>query len=643
MIKKNLITLVAVFGLLTLSFTIGRIGFLFYHWHFFSEFQWPEILLSLFAGIRFDLVVITQTMGLICLLLFLLGNWSHNRWINHLFFLLSLPILIFYVSIYIADLGYYPIIKRHLSFEVTLIFIDLPGAIRQAFSGYLLLIILYFAFIGLLFYGWYRFWHRLRSIPDQKAGIIKHLLIVPTVFIVLAVIGRGGLQSKPTDENFAYRNQHVQLGNLTLNAPYTVAVSMARDRVKKLELLEPDQANSEVQKLIKIPGDIFLDPDYPLLRKSVSRSPVTQPLSNIVIIIMEAVPALWTGSFNSAIKSDTPSIDRIAAQGLKFTRFFGAGRYTTQGFGALISSIPALPSITLINSPFVQNSLLSIPRALKKLDYDMLFLSGYFEGSASIDSFMKSMGIQKVLNQNDFTDFKKISHGWGIWDEYVFDRFYQEVKQLQEPFLAIVEPSTTHMPFDVPSKNWEMYNRKTASGAWKNVLRYSDHAIGEFFKKASSLASYKNTLFIITSDHVSEIKPNHYADSARIPLIFYTPGGQISPGENDSISSQTDLLPTILDYLGLNPVHGSTGQSLLSRDKNDGFAMHYNGSYILWFQDDLVSRYTNLVPDSRYNLTTDWKNRKNLINKQPRPDIDTAFLAYLQTIQNGILNNRIYK
>ena len=505
------------------------------------------------------------------------------------------------------------------------------------------MIILYFAFIGLLSFGWYKFWHRLRSIPDQKAGFFKHLLVIPIVFIVLVIIGRGGFQSKPTDENFAYRNQHVQLGNLTLNAPYTVGVSMARDRVKKLELLDPQRANSVVQNLIQIPGDTFLDSEYPLLRKSVSRSPYTRPLSNVVIIIMEGVPALWTGSFNPSIKSDTPHIDRIAAQGMRFTRFFGVGRYTTQGFGALISSIPALPSITLINSPFVQNSLLSIPRALKKLDYDMLFLSGYFEGSASIDSFMKSMGIQKTLNQNDFPDFEKISHTWGVWDEYVYDRFYSEVKELQEPFLAIIEPCTTHSPFDVPAKKWELHDKTVAYGKWKNVLRYTDASIGEFFQKASTLASYDNTLFIITSDHVSEINPNQYADSARLPLIFFTPGGQIPPGENNSISSQTDLLPTVLDYLGLNPVHGSAGLSLLSRDPNSGFAMHYNGSFILWFQDDLVSRYTNMVADSRYNLTTDWKNQKNLIDKHPRPDIDTAFLAYMQTIQNGILKNRIYK
>lgn len=643
MIKKNLITLVAVMACLSLFFSVGRFGFLLYHWEFFSEFHWSEILLSFFAGIRFDLVVISQTVGLICFLLFLLGNWSHKRWVSHLFFLLTLFVLVIFISIYIADLGYYQIIKRHLSFEVPLLMNDLPGAIRQAVSGYLLLIILYFAFIGLLSFGWYKIWHGLRSIPDKKAGVLKHLLLIPVIFVSLVIISRGGIQSKPTDENFAYRNQHVQLGNLTLNAIYTVGVSMTRDRVKKLDLLDPDLANTTIRNLVKMPGDSFLEPEYPLLRRSVSRSPYTRPLSNIVIIILEGVPALWTGSFNSAIKSDTPYLDQIAAQGLKFTRFFGTGRYTTQGFGSLISSIPALPSITLINSPFVQNSLLSIPRALKKMNYDMLFLSGYFEGSASIDSFMKSMGIQKTLNQNDFPDYEQISHTWGVWDEYVFDRFYEEIKQLKEPFLAIIEPCTTHSPHDVPNEKWLRYKTKSANGAWKNVLRYSDAALGDFFKKSALLDSYKNTLFIITSDHVSETDPNHYADSARLPLVFYTPGGQIPPGENDHISSQTDLLPTVLDYLELNPVHASAGQSMLSRDSNNGFAMHYNGSFILWFQDDLVSRYTNMVADSRYNLKTDWKNRKNVIDKHPRPDIDTAFLAYMQTIQNGILDNRIYR
>ena len=643
MIKKNSITLAAVLILLTALFSVARIGFLTYHWEIFEGFPIGEILLSLLAGIRFDLVVIAQTMGLICFFLFLFGNWSDNRWVNRLFFFLTLPVLVFYVSIYIADLGYYPIIRRHLSFEVPLVFNDLPGAVRQAFSGYLLLIILYLVFIGLISYGWLRFWRRLRAIPGKKSGLIWHLLVIPAIFIGLVIIGRGGLQSKPTDENFAFRNQHVQLGNLTLNAPYTVGVSMARDRVKKLELMDSNRARTIVQKLVALPEDTFLDPDYPLLRRSVSHSPYKRPLSNIVIIIMEGIPALWTGSFNPAILSDTPHIDEIAAKGLRFTRFFGSGLYTTQGFGALISSIPALPSITLINSPFVQNAMLSIPRALKKLDYNMLFLSGYFEGSASIDSFMKSMGVQKTLNQNDFENFEEKSHTWGLWDEYVFDRFHTEIKELKEPFLAIVEPCTTHTPHNVPNEKWLVYKEGTPNRKWRNVLRYTDWTMGEFFRKAATLDTYENTLFIITSDHVSVTRPNQYADSARLPLIFFTPGGQIPPGENDIISSQTDLLPTIMDYLGLAPIHASAGKSMLSTAPGNGFAMHFNGSFILWFQDGLVSRYTNMVPDSRYQLTGDWKNRRNIIDQHPRPDIDAAFKAYLQTVQNGLLNNRIYK
>lgn len=642
MIKKNLFTLAAIFLLLTVFFSIARLGFLAYNWAFFKEFPLPEILLSMLAGVRFDLVVIAQTMGLVCFFLFLLGNWSGGRWVTRIFFIPTFLVLLFYISIYVADLGYYGIIKRHLSFEVPLVFNDLPGAIRQSFSGYLPLIILYLVAVILLSIGWYRFWRRLRNIRDRKAGLLKHLITIPIVFIILAIIGRGGFQSKPTDENFAYRNQHVQLGNLTLNAPYTVGVSMARDRVKKLELLSPEKARTAVQNLVKNPGDTFLDPEYPMLRTSVSSSPYKAPLSNIVIIIMEGIPALWTGSFNPAISSDTPCLDEIAAKGLRFTRFFGVGRYTTQGFGAIISAIPALPSITLINSPFVQNSMLSIPRALKPLDYDMLFLSGYFEGSASIDSFMKSMGVEHGLNQNDFPDFKAISHTWGIWDEYVFDRFHQEISQLKEPFLAIVEPCTTHSPHNVPDEKWRIYDEKSPNGKWKNVLRYSDWSMGEFFKKASTLPSFNNTLYIITSDHVSETKPNHYADSARLPLIFYTPGGQIPAGETDIISSQTDLLPTILDYLGLEIPHASAGKSLLSADPNQGFAMHYNGSFILWFQDNMVTRYTNLQADSRYRLDSDWKNRHNIIEQHPDRRIDRAFLSYMQTVQNGLLNNRIF-
>lgn len=643
MIKKNIYTLVVQFLYLGLAFTIARIVFLIYYWKFFSSFPTSEILFSLIAGIRFDYVVISQTIGLICFILFLLGNWSHNRIVDWISFLLTLSFIFYFLSVYIADLGYYSLIKRHISFEVTLVLHDLPGAIRQAFSGYLLLIVLYILLLVITGYVWYRFWMKLRSIPDQKAGVFKHLLVIPLVFVILVFLSRGGIQSKPTDENFAFRNHHVQLGNLTLSAPYTVSIAFTRDRVKKVDHLNSKIASKTVQEMVAVPGDKFVDPQYPLMRNPSSNINITKPLLNVVIIILEGVPAHWIHSFNPDIQSATPHLDRIANKSLRFTRFFGAGTYTTQGFGALISSVPALPSITLINSSFVQNNILSIPRILKKYQYNTFFLSGYFEGSASIDSFMTSMGIEKAMNQNNFDNFEEKSHTWGVWDEFVFDRFYREISQLSPPFLAIIEPCTTHSPHDIPDEKWNYYKEGVDQRNWKNVMRYSDQTMGDFFESTSKLDSFENTLFVITSDHVSKINPDHYAESARLPLVFYTPGGQISPGINKQTTSQTDLLPTLMDVLGLKEIHASAGKSMIADNRGLGFAMHYNGSYVLWFEDDTVTRYTNMKADGHYNLNTDWNNRKNLIHQTNLAPINQHFYSYLQTVQNSLINNRLYR
>jgi len=643
MIKKNFYTLTILFACFTLFFSIARIVFLFYYWEFFNEFPIAEILLSLISGIRFDLVIITKTIGLLCFISFLLGNWSHSKFFEFLVFFVSLLVIIFFISIFVVDLGYYHIIKRHISFEVALVFYDLPGAIRQALSGYKILIVLYLIFTLLLTICWFRFWKRIRSIPDVKQGFFKHLLTIPTIFILLIILGRGGLQSRPTDENFAFRNQHVQLANLTLNAPYTVATAFMRDRIKKMTDIDEKTAVESVRKLVSLPDDRFIDDEFPLLRQSFSSSRYTNPLSNIVIIIMEGVPALWTGIYNPSKVSQTPNIDQIASKSLMFTQHFSTGVYTIQGFAALIASIPSLPSINLITSPFVQNNLLSIPRLLKKSNYDTLFLSGYFEGSASIDSFMRSMGIDKIMNQNDFDNFEDISHGWGVYDEYVFERFFQEIKQLKPPYLAIVEPCTTHSPHKIPDKKWQYYKDKSRYTKWKNVLRYSDGSIGEFFKKAATLDSFKNTLYIITSDHISETNPDHYADSARLPLIFYTPGGQIPPGINDVTSSQTDLLPTIMDYLKLDEIHASTGRSILAQEPGKGVSLYYNGSFILWFEGDTVTRYTNMKPDGHFNFKKDKTNRKNLLETTDMTTINNNFLSYLQLIKNGLIDNKIYR
>ncbi|NQV44380.1 MAG: sulfatase-like hydrolase/transferase, partial [Rhodospirillales bacterium] len=64
---------------------------------------------------------------------------------------------------------------------------------------------------------------------------------------------------------------------------------------------------------------------------------------------------------------------------------------------------------------------------------------------------------------------------------------------------------------------------------------------------------FKNTLFVITSDHTSKASGKSDLPVSRyhIPMIWYAPD-MIEPGTMDRLMSQIDIAPTLLGWLGVD-------------------------------------------------------------------------------------------
>ena len=98
-----------------------------------------------------------------------------------------------------------------------------------------------------------------------------------------------------------------------------------------------------------------------------------------------------------------------------------------------------------------------------------------------------------------------------------------------------------------------------------------DSAIGELIDTLKELGLYENTLIVVTADHGHAIGEHGYLghglgtvyqEEVHIPLLVKYPGQQ-DAARADFPVSQVDLLPTILDTVGINlPSASLPGQSL---------------------------------------------------------------------------------
>ena len=55
-------------------------------------------------------------------------------------------------------------------------------------------------------------------------------------------------------------------------------------------------------------------------------------------------------------------------------------------------------------------------------------------------------------------------------------------------------------------------------------------------------------------------------DRFHVPMLIYAPG-RIEAGVSDTVCSQLDILPTLMELLGFNETYAAVGESLLQRTK----------------------------------------------------------------------------
>jgi phosphoglycerol transferase MdoB-like AlkP superfamily enzyme len=91
---------------------------------------------------------------------------------------------------------------------------------------------------------------------------------------------------------------------------------------------------------------------------------------------------------------------------------------------------------------------------------------------------------------------------------------------------------------------------------------------------------FNNTIFIFTADHV-----NHFQKGAGMlqrfhtPFLIYAPG-LIQPGSTSVVGSQLDVMPTIIDLLGLDGEFSALGKSLLRKDREGEAFVTMGGQHI---------------------------------------------------------------
>lgn len=413
--------------------------------------------------------------------------------------------------------------------------------------------------------------------------------------IVLAWFAAGKLAAPEFSAN-AYGNELADNGWRS----FVAAAGQNRLDYRHFYATRPDaEVMADLQRLS---GHHNVTASRPPVRKATH---AVQRQPNVVVIMMESMSAEYMATFGNR-ENITPNLDRLAGEGLLFSRLYATGTRTVRGLEALSAALPPQPGMAVVRWPNVTN-LNTLGSTLAAHGWTPHFLYGGYGMFDNMNSYFDAQGYQVT----DRTGFKEglvqFENIWGVADEHLFDQALLNVDQdaaTGKPFFYHIMTTSNHRPFTYPDGRIDIPSPGKRAGG----VKYADYAIGRFIEMARTKPWFDNTIFLIVADHCASSagKTKIPVDRYHIPAIVYAPK-IVSPKRVDTLASQIDLTPTLLAMLGLEGDDRFVGRDILSTPPDQGRALLSTYQNVGYLKGDLM---TVLQPKRRietFRISADGK------------------------------------
>ncbi|MBN1402596.1 MAG: sulfatase [Anaerolineae bacterium] len=172
-------------------------------------------------------------------------------------------------------------------------------------------------------------------------------------------------------------------------------------------------------------------------------------------------------------------------------------------------------------------------------------------------------------------------------------------------------------------------------GLYAGECAYVDHYLGQLLARLKALGLYDSSVIVLIADHGHPLADHGkflkggdrlYNELLKVPFLVRFPGGQYGGQRLDALASFHDVLPTVLDALGLgNNLEALPGKSLMPIIRGEAEAVRevvlsgYHQAPDRCIRDKVWSyiRRPEGEPDELYHLIDDPHETANLIDEHP--------------------------
>ncbi|MCX6889525.1 MAG: arylsulfatase [Verrucomicrobia bacterium] len=364
----------------------------------------------------------------------------------------------------------------------------------------------------------------------------------------------------------------------------------------------------------------------------------------------------------------TPNIDRLASEGMKFTRAYSGSAVCAPSRCVLMTGQHTGHALRRANQSNI--GLLSLP-ADQKTVASLLHGAGYATGgfgkwglgnpgstgAAEKQGFDVFFGYYDQKHAHDYytdhlvkngVDVPQSQSGKRTWEDYSHTRIADETLKFIEqnkdrPFFCYAAWTPPHGDFVIPEN--PVFGQKAWTEEVRNyaaMVALVDRDVGRLMKKLKDLGIDEKTLVVFSSDNGANLefieslgstgglrgyKRMLYEGGTRTPFIARWPG-KIQPSTtSDLLTSSVDFLPTAAELSGVHGPKGLDGHSivptLLGKGQQVVHESLYFEIYEPYFQQAVRMgdwkgyRLGTKAPLELYDLKSDPAEKQNLAAAHP--------------------------
>ena len=616
-------------------YTLSRVFFYWINLDLYPNVDNAHLLEMIMGGWRFDLTALLYLNSLYILLILLplpiqiRNNKHYIRVTNYSFYIPNIIGLIANCM----DMVYVRFTDRRTTCTLFTEFQNdgnLTEIILQAAGQYWYVTLFGIAIIALLIIASRKTWQIKTPSSTWMYYVTNSVLMVVSIyFVVMGIRGGFGKYTRPiTISNAMQYANSPQETAILLNTPFSLMKSLENTTYVHPQYFTDDEAET-----IFSPIHIDEIEENERLGKT-----------NIVIVILESFSKEYIGFYNQHIdgyQGYTPFLDSLLAHSVTYTHSFASGRKSIDAMPSVLSSIPMLIEPYIV-TPYSTNAVSSLAECLRDEGYATAFFHGAPNGSMGFQAYARSAGFEQYFGMDEYDGIDAFDGTWAIWDEEFLQYYAQRMSQMPEPFMTTVFTASSHHPFRIPERYEGVFPQ--GDQPIHPCLGYTDHALRKFFAYAQQQAWYENTLFVITADHTNQVSLPEYATAKglfEVPIAFYSP--QWSQGEvhEQSAVSQTDIMPSVLAYLGYQKPFFAFGKDILTKEKETPWAVCYNHPAYQLLSDSLLLQFDGQNTYAVYNYQNDPLLQNNIASEINYSAMERYLRAYIQQYIYRLTTNQL--